>query len=210
MRQPNANTIKINNMEDIKTGEYYRVLGYVGYKNENEVSVTFHNKSGVQTSIDFERKEARKIFSPISEPPKYDPNREFREGDKVRVRKIHGKLPQCRYNGMVKVKEGDCCTIHSKEHRNCYWVTIPSGAHYCFDIAYFELVTPVEELKPYSVKLRQEITVDDTYPYCAVVDYDGNEAARFYCEQYEAGKAKAAAEAERDRLNAEYRKEHQQ
>lgn len=198
MRQPNANTLKINNMEDIKTGEYCRVLGRVGYKNENEISVTFHNKPGIETSIDFERKEARKLLSPISEPPKYDPNREFREGDKVRVRKIHGKLPQCRYNGIVRVKEGDCCTIHSKEHRNCYWVTIPSGAHYCFDIAYFELVTPIEELEPFRV--------EENCGVWRVLNKKTNLIASAYNESGHPH-AKESAEAERDRLNAEHRKE---
>ena len=144
---------------------------------------------------------------PTETAPKYDPCRDFREGDRVRVRKIHGNLPQCRYNGMVKVKEGDCCTIHSKEHRNCYWVTIPSGAHYCFDIAYFELITPVEELAPYRIfdnkrlaawTLLENELIFTYYPYR--VNASDNIA-------HTKEQAKAAAEAERDRLNAEHRKE---
>lgn len=127
--------------------------------------------------------------------PKYDPNREFRVGDKVSVRKIHGKLPQCRYNGMVKVNEGDCCTIHEKEHRNCYWVTIPSGGNWCFDAAYLELVTPVEELEPYTVEEGK----------ASYLLKKGDKLLANYWPSHP--NAKAAAEAERDRLNAEYRKE---
>lgn len=139
--------------------------------------------------------------------PKYDPNREFRVGDKVSVRKIHGKLPQCRYNGMVKVNEGDCCTIHEKERRNLYWVTIPSGGNWCFDAAYLELVTPIEELEPYYVEQQGEktggfcFTVRKRNGYCESTFYFG--AARSRDKQ----QAQAAAEADRDRLNAEYRKE---
>lgn len=137
-------------------------------------------------------------------PPKYDPNREFCEGDKVSVRKIHGKLPQCRYNGMVKVKEGDYCTIHEKEHRNCYWVTIPSGGNWCFDAAYLELVTPVEELGPYVVRHNEVHSAWSIYgPFnLSATNY-------FYGERYPYTKetAKEAAEAECARLNAEYRKE---
>lgn len=143
---------------------------------------------------------------PVPTHPKYDPCREFREGDKVRVRKIHGNLPQCRYNGMVKIKEGDCCIIHEKEHRNCYWVTTPSGDNWCFDIAYFELVTPVEELEPYCVvdnKNSKSVEVRRRNPVRVVASfYWGGEVPAYTQEE-----ARKAAEAECARLNEEHRKE---
>ena len=178
-------------LEDIKIGETYNVRVTVALIGDSII----HCSVGKNTANFW--KSAVSEFSPISPEtyPKYDPCREFREGDKVRVRKIHGKLPQCRYNGMIKVKEGDCCTIHEKEHRNCYWVTIPSGGNWCLDAAYFELVTPVEEMEPYSVDYEM-----DCWRVC---DNDG--VVSVYNERHP--HAKEAAEAERDRLNAAHRKE---
>jgi hypothetical protein len=134
--------------------------------------------------------------------PKYDPNRPFRKGDKVRAVEYKGrKGTDCPdFTGKIY-------TVSQEEKSNKLLKLTDGFFVYYIDPAYVKLVTPIEELEPYSVSLRQELTVDDTYPYCAVIDHDGNEVARFYCEQYEEGKARAAAEAERDRLNAEYRKE---
>jgi hypothetical protein len=65
----------------------------------------------------------------------------------------------------------------------------------------------VEELEMYSMELLQDGLPPDTYHFWAIMDNMGHEVARFWCEQYEEGKALAAAEAECARLNAEYRKE---
>lgn len=190
------------NIEDIKVGETYNVrVKVIGIAN-NGVDVIYVDDEGIAGLHIGKRRVS--ILSPLSpekgtkntEPaPKYDPNREFREGDKVSVRKIHGKLPQCRYNGMVKVNEGDCCTINEKEHRNCYWVTIPSGGNWCFDAAYLELVTPIEELEPYTVEEGK----------ASFLLKKGDKLLANYWPSHP--HAKAVAESERDRLNAEYRKE---
>lgn len=189
--------------EDIKIGEYYIVLGRVGYKNENEVSVTFSNKFGVQTSIEFEHKRACEVLFPIPEQPKYDPCRKFRKGDIVKPRKLFGRY----YSKATARIIGKVCTVLHDEIEH-YSVNIRwNEGEYNIDPAYLELVTPVEELEPYSVVQRQEIDEPDNYlPYYAVVS-SGCEVARFYVEQYLAGQAKEAAEAECARLNAEYRKE---
>lgn len=136
--------------------------------------------------------------------PKYDPNRYFRKGDRVKLKEeINGRRMS---DFVTSLSLGKIYTVKEDED-NCTVLIDSDNGLYRYSFMHLQLVTPVEEQEPYSVSLRQELTVDDTYPYCAVIDYDGNEVARFYCEQYEEGKARAAAEAERDRLNAEYRKE---
>lgn len=62
---------------------------------------------------------------------------------------------------------------------------------------HLELVTPVEELEPYSVV--------DAHTHCDVADKDMNTVSPY--SKLHHPYAKAAAEAERDRLNAEWRKE---
>jgi hypothetical protein len=182
------------NIEDIKAGETY----YIRVK-----PVDVCNEEGYINVRDMEWDiacfKAKDVY-PVA-APKYDPNREFRKGDKVSVRKIHGKLPQCRYNGMVKVKEGDCCTIHEKEHRNCYWVTIPSGGNWCFDAAYLELLTPVEAMEPYYIE-------ESTGLITLLNKHDPIFHKSWRYSVVSAGIiALTEAEAERDRLNAEWRKE---
>jgi hypothetical protein len=162
------------------------------------------------------------LFPPISlensiknteSAPKYDPCRKFREGDIVRLVEWNGRKLWDDIKHLHRIyNEKGTFTVHDDEQGNDV-VIVPDAYTenvYCACPACLELVAPVEERELYSVKLRQELTADDTYPYCAVVDDEGNEAARFYCELYEAGKARAAAEAECARLNAEYRKEQQQ
>lgn len=191
--------------EDIKAGETYNVRVKVIGIAKNGVDAIYVDDEGIAGLHIGKRRVG--ILSPISpengiknteSASKYDPCREFKVGDKVRVRKIHGNLPQCRYNGMVKIKEGDCCTINEKEHRNLYWITTPSGDNWCFDIAYFELVTPVEEIEPYCVRKYRSLyaveKIDNHYIRPASYDIEDHPHA------------KEAAEAECDRLNEEFRK----
>lgn len=195
-------------IDDIKVGETYNVRVKV-IEIPTERHVVTHavtaDKECVTIFSDYEIGS----FSQAEAYPKYDPCRLFRKGDKVRVVEWNGRNYRDR-DHHTELETGCIAEIwedEKDEQEEGYVPVIYQEYIRCVPPCYLELITPVEELKPYSVKLRQEITVDDTYPYCAVVDDDGNEAARFYCEQYEAGKAKAAAEAECARLNAEYRKE---
>lgn len=189
------------NCENIKKGDHVLIPGvvqrepegeylYVEYKcGSNRNGLEYFRMADVSKYLIFPPENGTKNTDPA---PKYDPCREFMVGDRVRVRKIHGNLPQCCYNGMVKVKEGDCCTIQDKEHRNRYWITTPSG-NWCFDIAYFELVTPVEELEPYRVGTG----IDSQLLYCnneLFAEFEKTEDAKRVCAL----------------LNAEYRKEEQQ
>lgn len=137
--------------------------------------------------------------------PKYDPYRKFRKGDIVEPCQVKGRW----FGTAWKNRRGIRFTVTKDEdEEGVMWVDDPDSLHpKDVEAVFFQLVTPVEEMEPYRVKLRQEGSFPDTYPYYSVIDHDGNEVARFYNEHYEAGKARERAEAERDRLNAEYRKE---
>lgn len=139
------------------------------------------------------------------EKPKYDPCRLFRKGDIVRLKEWNGRCPALPAdwkfdNGLFKV--------HADEKFNSS-VEITrenSDAVYIAPICFLELVTPVEELEPYSVvrpenyqcvRIMKEKMIHSSIPF------DEEECVYRTLEE-----AKAAAETERDRLNAEYRKEH--
>lgn len=138
--------------------------------------------------------------------PKYDPRRLFRKGDAVRPVERYGRKPD---DG---APENVICEVVEDERKNG---TVPiryrgkNGISVRFTVTalYLELVTPVEELEPYYVEQQGEktggfcFTVRKRTGYCESTFYFG--AARSRDKQ----QAKAAAEAECDRLNAEYRKE---
>ena len=185
------------NIEDIKVGESYNVYGCIGYKNEDEISITFECKPGVYCSIPFAKSHASMYFSPAPTPPKHDPCRPFREGDVVRFMKVNGNNARCRYNG-VEIKEGSIGRIVKEEGRNCFWVKFDVHHNWCLDAAYFELITPVEKLEPYSVK---ETMSHDGWQ----IVRDGLPPAIYDSQRHP--NAKEAAEAECKRLNDEYGKE---
>lgn len=204
-------------IKDIKVGQKYNFTLLAIQDKTEHMDALFESPTGMRYYIkqnDYVALSPENGTKNTETAPKYDPCREFREGDKVRVRKIHGKLPQCRYNGMIKVKEGDCCTIDEKEHRNCYWVTIPSGGNWCWDAVYLELVTPVEEMRLYKVNHDKELELfevchyemgDDTiekegelYKIVRTIYWYGNKKGDRTEEE-----ALAEAEAECARLNAE-------
>lgn len=205
--------------EDIKVGHVYNVRVRVVDVDDDtgEITTETANENGYALGFEwcyYAPGEAL-AFSPITaengikntEPaPKYDTCRLFKKGDKVRLRRRDGRTPHEHAYDMNVEEDGVIRTVLHDEEDGLVSVDWGVDDDICVPFFYIELVTPVE-LEPYSVQLRKEMTLDDTYPYCAVIDDDGNEAARFYCEQYEAGKARAAAEAECKRLNAEYRKE---
>ena len=141
-----------------------------------------------------------------SEKPKYDPTRPFKKGDRAQVVERNGRNLTCFPVGRIKV--GDIVTVAENETGDVFIKVLTEDGHEMMAPWFMlELVTPVVELEPYSVELLQDGLPPDTYHFWAVMDDTGQEVARFWCEQYEEGKAKAAAVAERDRLNSEYRKE---
>jgi hypothetical protein len=135
--------------------------------------------------------------------PKYDPCRKFRKGDIVEPRKGR-EVYACEWfdcvfhklEGTYKVcddeREGHVSVIDKETGEDCY---VSSFA--------LELVTPVEERESYSVK--ESIFIKDEWQ----VWKDGGDKTQTLIATYTLAhpNAKKAAAAERDRLNAEYRKE---
>lgn len=128
--------------------------------------------------------------------PKYDPNRIFRKGDKVSPCAWQDRVPTARMGACCIIpKPGTYEVLTDELHE---MVSLRYGEdtikmHICF----LELVTPVEELEPYIVV--------DAHTHWDVADKNMKTVAMYSKGTHP--NAKAAAEAERDRLNAEHRKE---
>lgn len=139
----------------------------------------------------------------LSTAPKYNPYRLFKEGDIVEPRSVNGrfdaKLSGC-YRYVVLTDE--------KNSLSSYVLVKPltRDNEISTNAIFLKLVTPVEEREQYSVHesevansfdiMRENMCVM-TFPY-------GSKEAGYYRNKLA---AKEAAQAERDRLNAEYRKE---
>lgn len=127
--------------------------------------------------------------------PKHDPCREFRKGDVAEISRYKGRaiIP-------VDLKIGDKVKVceNEKAGDSIVHVIDPIGRRFFVNPAFLELVTAVEELKPYSV------TYDNKFYH---INKHGEEASIAVYSEARHPNAKAAAEAERDRLNAEHRKE---
>lgn len=123
----------------------------------------------------------------LSTKPKYDPNRKFRKGDKVRIVEWNGR--KSMRDGMIAL------VVNNEDNGGMVEVSIDGWKNGVFyNACKLELVTPVEELEPYTVVEsygRTDVMKGD-YPIATYTDSHPH--------------AKEAAEAERDRLNAEWRK----
>ena len=132
---------------------------------------------------------------------KHTPTRLFKKGDRIRFKTWHGFQPEDWENEAELL--GKEATVYEDQNPDDFSV------HFLFDgedpdeewhatyLPFIELVTPVEELEPYSVV--------DAHTHWDVADKDMKTVAT-YSKGFHPN-AKAAAEAERDRLNAEWRKE---
>ena len=144
-------------------------------------------------------------FAYIELAPKYDPCRLLKKGDRVEVVKNKGRI------GSTETPVGTLATV-TEDEEEAEWIYIQaegSNKIDTIDPAYLELVTPVEELEPYYTALSTEEIDGDTVEFWAVRDEHDDTVAKFYVELYRADGAQKAAEAERDRRNAEHRKEQQ-
>jgi hypothetical protein len=199
--------------EYIKVGETYYVRVQVAEKKGDKIITRTVSEKGIfleEATTTFFGKEAL-AFTPInSYPPlfhmtkvpetfpKYDPNRKFRKKDKVRVIRRDGRI------GSTSIKVGDTAIVEEAEDDDNIVVLrnpSPKGQPFiCIHSLFLELITPVEELEPYCV---EEETL------CWLVLNERIRGKAIVCEFIKKfhPNAKAAAEAERDRLNAEYRKE---
>jgi hypothetical protein len=200
--------------EDIKVGETYNVRVKVAEKKDDKIITCVVSDNGLpleDVSTIFFRNEAL-AFSPVLDPapiaffkstvipeayPKYDPCRTFKKGDRVRVVKWSGRNPVLPF---MDCKVGDIGTVIKDEDPTSFFVRIHLEGKYEKDMPYchLELVTPVEEVKPYFV------AYDDRFYH---VHKKGEDAALAVYSEARHPHAKAAAEAECDSLNDEWRKE---
>lgn len=148
------------------------------------------------------------VFSPVilslpPAPPKHDPCRKFRKGDKVRVVERNG-----RYQPNIPVDElwSGLCTVAEDEDfcNNLVKVRSEDGREKLSHWWYLELVTPVEELEPYYV-------VENPTAWGVYIKKEkmGEVLASGYSKQFHPD-PETEARAECARLNAEHRKEAQQ
>jgi hypothetical protein len=196
--------------QDIKVGEMYnvrvKVIHVDAYKNTRVNTVDENGKQlGVESTV-FYAGELR-AFSPITpengaknteSAPKYDPCRLFRKGDKVRLVPYRGRAPIMFGSNVFSIDE--IFTVEEDENKE-YDVMVNGASHrQMYQACFLELVTPVEEREPYFVmELKGAHGVYNTR------FQPETEACHFYTDMHP--NAKAAAEAECARLNAEYRKE---
>jgi hypothetical protein len=139
---------------------------------------------------------------PVEQPkPKHDPTRLFKEGDKVRVVEWNGRHFHDRDHG-TELTTGCICEVCDDEESTVTEGYINIMVTYQEQVrsiapCFLELVTPMEELEPYSVE-------KDDWEYVVFDRARKVDVCRFAVAH---PNAKAAAEAERDRLNKEWRKE---
>lgn len=134
----------------------------------------------------------------ITEQPKYDPCRPFKKGDIVEPVACNGRAPLYlrKYIGTKQVVECD---------EDLNGIVGIVGDVEAVSAAFIKLVTPVEELEPYSIGKSDYngfVNIEKKGKIIAMIPY-GKELHEHKTRE----EAFAAAEAERDRLNAEYRKE---
>ena len=143
------------------------------------------------------------------EKPKYDPCRKFKKGDIVDYRRRDGR----DYETVPDSEDYKFARVLDSEDDESGMVGVEFVAAYGGDDAYFlvpwyhlQLVTPVEELEPYSVHESEVARCFDIMreKLCVMSFPFGSKETGYYHDE---PAAKAAAEAERDRLNEEWRKE---
>ena len=187
----------------LKPGDPLIVKGtYVKQYSNGDIVIKCNITAGGKLTPDL------KYFNPMcvsltsDSQPKYDPCRLLRKGDRVQVKKRNG-----RCNG----KDGEYlreafCEVADDEVPNELVRVYHNSSEYRLDPAYLELVTPVEELEPYTVDgcgfaptfyVLKYGKVYMTIPY--------KEGSSLFQTREE---AKEAAEAECNRLNDEWKKDH--
>ena len=128
------------------------------------------------------------------EKPKYDPCRLFRKGDIVKCRTVFGRT--CNVLESLGVY-----TVIEDEKEISGNVSIVDGTNITYDVkaVFLELITPVEELGPYYIE-------ETEYEYCVTIMIGERKDSPAVYHKRMHPYAKKAAEAECERLNAEWRK----
>lgn len=120
------------------------------------------------------------------EPPKYDPTRLFRKGDKVRVVKCKGR----DFNSWARIVKDQLLVVDIDEMLDCdISVIAENGEENSIDPAYLELIIPVEEQEPYNIDPANTNVLFKHGKKFAT--FEDDDEAQELC----------------DRLNAEWRKE---
>lgn len=178
-------------LKQLKKGnEIFIRAKFVRVFDDGDVLFTHTNTSGDEEVVKTEEyTHSSNVILPseVQPAPKYEPCRRFKEGDKVRVVENKGRKPGSSVG---------LATVKSDEDENKVLITIDGSGTWWVDAAYLELVTPVEELLPYSV--------GESSDYFSV-DKGEEEICTFWKDSHP--NAREGAEAECARLNAEYRKE---
>ena len=199
------------NIEEIKEGETYNVRVKVIGKYGKCIDAIFADADDAIVGIHIPERRVG-ILRPISHEngikntenaPKYDSNRLFRKRDKVHMKpEVNGRPVYIGDDAWEPLDPNEIWSVEEDELETG-WVHIKTSCvHATVWHGMLELVTPVEELEPYFVK-------NIIRGYAVYERGAGDLAAScVFWSKYHPN-AKAAAEAERDRLNAEHRKEQQ-
>jgi hypothetical protein len=196
----------MENFEDIKEGGIYDVRIVVEQKRDhallacalsdaeetNKPRFVFYER----TVSDFRQVTPENGIKNTEPAPKYDPCRKFRKGDKVRVVEYKGR----NYTNVDTGKEG----VVSRNETGAdpaIEVVFDDDDLWDVDPAYLELVTPAEEHELYYVE-----DVGNAWAVRKSEDC-GMYSTQAWFSKKRHPRAKEAAEAECDRLNAAYRKE---
>ena len=192
---------------DIKAGKYYNLKMLCVLSKDKFIA--FKTPSGRYMPL---RQCDLECVSPItpSEPPtsacpapKYDPCRKFRKGDKVRV---------VEWNGRNTARVGQIGYVVSDERNSKVELAIECWTKdVYYPACHLELVSPVEELEPYRISTNRDCAThaifkkikEKDFIVCKYFFTHGRCANALLSEK----EALAAAEAECEKLNAEYRKE---
>jgi hypothetical protein len=194
------------NIKDIKVGETYNVRVKVNRLDKvGNVGIVWDSCGRTCYFLldDFTPLSPEKGTKNTEPAPKYDPNRLFRKGDIVEPRKGR-EVYACEWEDCCFHKMDGKYEVQGDEKEGHVSVIDKETGIDCYVSAFsLELVTPVEELGPYEVEGdddEKEYSVTNRDKFVCTYPYDSDS---FYTKE----QAKAAAEAERDRLNAEWRKE---
>lgn len=207
------------NLKEIKVGETYNVRVKVTSteKGLTEVEITAvvvdANEKKLSPDVIYFSESDIAAFSPVTPAtaPKYDPCRLFKKGDKVRVVERDGRDYK-DYDPYTNIQKSELYTVFENEEEvidgGCVGIRIGKGdIEYEIPFYFLELVTPVDELEPYSLFDNKKLavwTVLKNELIFAYYPYRINESDNVAHSKKE---ALAAAEAECARLNAEHRKE---
>lgn len=137
----------------------------------------------------------------IETTPKYDPCREFREGDKVRMVMRDGRHPYCQRMREHIVPSDTICTVIRCELNGFVALEYNNDYKPVVHFSFLELVTPVEA-EPYFISEGAGII--------ELYNRTPDELVKtWFYDTVKAGvEALAEAEAECARLNEEYKKDH--